>query len=251
MKLKNLKSELNRLKNKGKAKILSRYFKTGRGEYGQGDKFLGVTVPRQRSIAKKYKELSFDDLRKLLSSKIHEHRCTAFLILIEKYKIAEKKEKGGAEAEKKKIFNFSVKNIKNANSWDLVDAMSPKIIGNFLLEKNKNILYKLAKSNNLWERRIAIISTFPFIKKNRFSDTLKIAKILLADKHDLIHKAVGWMFREIGKKDQNLEEKFLKENINRMPRTALRYAIERFGNDKKRYYMSLGKSRSLDHSASK
>lgn len=246
MNLQSLKSELKSIANEEKAAFLSRYFKAGNGEYGQGDKFLGITVPQQRNIAKKYVELEFKGIQKLLSSKIHEHRYAAFLILIEKYRKTDKNEKNSSiSAGKKKIFDFCIRNIKSANNWDLVDTMAPEILGDFLLERDKSLLYQLAKSKNLWERRIAIISTYTFIKKNYFADSLKIAKLLLADKHDLIHKAVGWMLREVGNRNQEWEEKFLKENIDKIPRTTLRYAIEKFSRKKRKFYMNFNKAQKI------
>ena len=228
--LNQIKKDLQKLKNPQKAKISARFFKTGKGEYGEGDVFLGITVPQQRKIAKKYPDLNLKQLQNLLSSKIHEHRLTALFVLINKYRKADEKNK-------KEIFNFYLQNTKSINNWDLVDASSEHILGDYLLEKNKTILYKLAKSNNLWERRVAIMATFEFIKNNRFQDTLKIAKILLKDKHDLIHKAVGWMLKETGKRDQKTEETFLKKHYQQMPRTMLRYAIEKFPDNKRKFYL--------------
>ncbi len=226
-----LKKELKKNSDPRQAKILRRFFKTGKGEYGEGDIFLGVKVPNQRKVAANFQNLSLKDLEKLLNSKVHEHRLTALLILIKRYERADKEER-------KKIFDFYLKNTKNINNWDLVDLSAPKIIGNYLLDKPRKILYELAKSNNLWERRIAIISTFTFIRNNEFDDTLKISKILLLDKHDLIRKAVGWMLREVGKKDQKTEEEFLKKYYSKMPRVMLRYAIERFEERKRKLYLS-------------
>ena len=224
--LNQLKKELSKLKNKEKAEILSRFFKTGKGQYSEGDIFLGITVPQQRKIAKEYSNLTLEDLQELISSKIHEYRLISLLILIIKYKNS-----------KQEIFNFYLKNTKNINNWDLVDLSAPNIIGNYIIQKDKSILYKLARSNNLWEKRIAILSTFEFIKNNEFEDTLKISEILLSDKHDLIHKAVGWMLREIGKRNQKIEEQFLKKHYKNMPRTMLRYAIEKFEKDKREQYL--------------
>ena len=233
----NFKKELRKISDPRQAKVLRRFFKTRKGEYGEGDIFLGVKVPDQRKVADKFQELSLKDLEKLLSSKIHEYRMSALFILIKQYEKAN-------EQEKKKIFNFYLKNTKNINNWDLVDISAPKIVGDFLLDKYKEgdmstcrLLYKLAKSNNLWERRIAIISTVVFIRNNKFKDTLKISKILLEDKHDLIHKAVGWMLREVGKRDQKVEEEFLKKYYSKMPRVMLRYAIERFEEKKRKFYL--------------
>jgi 3-methyladenine DNA glycosylase AlkD len=210
------------------------FFKTGPGQYGEGDIFLGIVVPKQRILVKKYKELDFDSIQDLLNSKIHEHRLVGALILVEKYK---KSDKEKDENSKKKIFEFYLKNAKNINNWDLVDLSAQNIVGKYLLDKNKAILYKLVKSNNLWEKRIAILSTFEFIKNNKFDDSLKIAELLINDKHDLIHKAVGWMLREIGKRNQEIEESFLKKHCKKMPRTMLRYAIEKFDEKKRKSYL--------------
>ena len=225
-----LKKELKKLADPKQAEVLQRFFKTGKGEYGEGDIFLGIKVPVQREVANKFGELFLEDIEKLLKSKIHEHRLTALFILIKQYERADKKKRA-------RIFNFYLKNTKNINNWDLVDISAPKVVGDYLLNKPRNILYKLAKSDNLWERRIAIISTFTFIRNNEFRDTLKIAEILLNDKHDLIHKAVGWMLREVGKRDQKIEEEFLKKHYLKMPRVMLRYAIERFEERKRKFYL--------------
>ena len=228
--LESLIKDLEKLKNPEKAKILQRFFKTGKGEYGEGDQFLGIAVPLQRKVAKKYRDLNLVDLQTLLNSNIHEQRLISLLILIDKYKKAD-------ENEKRIIVNFYLKNTKNINNWDLVDLSCRDIIGQHFFDKDRSLLYKLAKSKNIWERRIAIISTWWFIHEKQFADTLKIAEILLKDKHDLIHKAVGWMLREVGKKDQTSLEKFLDKYHKMMPRTMLRYAIEKFDNNKKTYYL--------------
>jgi len=227
-----LKKELQKLANSEKAKDLSRFFKTGKGQYGEGDIFLGVSVPDQRKTARKYPNLSLDEIQELLSSKVHEHRLTSLFILINKYQKSDDKNK-------KKMFDFYLKNTKNINNWDLVDSSSSYIVGDYLLNKaeKRTILYKLAESKNLWERRIAVISTFAFIKNNEFEDALKIAEILLNDEYDLIHKAVGWMLREIGNRNQAEEENFLKKHYKKMPRTMLRYAVEKFQKNKKEFYM--------------
>jgi len=228
MKLFNLKQDLNKLADPKQAKILSSFFKTGKGEYGEGDVFLGIKVPEQRKIVKKYSNLSLKDTQALLNSKIHEHRLVALLILVDKYNKSDKKQE---------IVDIYLKNTKKINNWDLVDLSAHKILGEYLLDKNRKILYKLAKSKDLWEKRIAIISTAAFINNNQFDDTLKISEILLNDNHDLIHKAVGWMLREVGKKNQAVEEKFLKKYHKTMPRTMLRYSIERFDEKKRKFYM--------------
>lgn len=231
--LSKIKKELNSLGNPRQAKILQRFFKTGKGEYGEGDVFLGIKVGPQRTMAKKYATvISISETEKLLHSKIHEHRLVALLILIQKYKKAD-------DAEKKRIFDFYLANTAHINNWDLVDLSAANIVGDYLTDRHKDraVLYELAGSGSLWERRISIISTHAFIKNNNFGDTLKISEMLLHDKHDLIHKAVGWMLREVGKRDQPAEEKFLKRHYKTMPRTMLRYAIERFNDKKRKFYM--------------
>jgi len=227
--LPNLIEELQSSANPEQAKNLQRFFKTGKGEYGEGDVFLGIKVPVQRKTAKKYIGLPLIKLQELLNSKIHEHRMVGLFILVDKFKKS-KEEKGN-------IFNFYIKNTKNINNWDLVDLSAPNIVGEFLFDKKKDILYELAESKNLWEKRIAIISTMNFIKKGEYKDALRISEILLNDKHDLIHKAVGWMLREIGKRDLKTEEEFLKQHYKKMPRTMLRYAIEKFPEKERQQWM--------------
>jgi len=228
--LEKLKKELQKNSSKEKAEIYSKFFKTQKGEYGEGDIFIGLTVPKQRKIAKKYSNLSLSKIQQLLKSKIHEYRLTALLIICEKYKKAK-------EEEKANIFNFYLKNTKKINNWDLVDISAPNIVGNFLLDKKKSVLYNLANSSNLWEKRIAIVSTLYFIQKKEFEDALAISEILLKDKHSLIHKAVGWMLREIGKRNEPILEDFLKFHYKTIPRTTLRYAIERFEESKRKEYL--------------
>jgi len=226
-------ADLNRLADKNKAKILAGFFKTGKGEYGEGDRFIGVNVPNQRKIAKQYcKQIKYSDLIKLLSSPVHEHRLTGVLILIEKYQKAESQEKDIVyklyldQAKKKKI-----------NNWDLIDLSAPKLVGNYLFDKDRQILYNMAKSENVWERRIAILSTFYFIGQGQFRDTIKISKILLHDTHDLIHKAVGWMLREAGKRNISELVRFLDRYSDQMPRTMLRYALEKFDKEYRDKYL--------------
>ena len=228
MTLFNLKIDLNKLADPEQAKILSKFFKTGKGEYGEGDVFLGIKVPELRKITKKYFYLPLKDTQTLLNSKIHEYRLVALFILVDKYSKSDNKTE---------IVNLYLKNTKKVNNWDLVDLSAHYILGDYLLNKNRSVLYTLAKSKNLWEKRISIISTYAFIKNNQFDDTLKISEILLNDNHDLIHKAVGWMLREVGKKNQAVEEKFLKKHYKVMPRTMLRYAIEKFDDKKRKFYM--------------
>jgi len=230
MSVKEIQKKLRELGNKEKAKKHQSFFKTGPGEYGEGDIFIGVTVPVLRKLAKEYKTISPHEIKKLLGSKIHEERLLSLFLLIYRYS-------KGDESEKKRIYELYLKKTKFINNWDLVDSSAGHIVGAFLFDKNKKPLYTLVKSENLWERRISIISTFYFIKHNQFSDTLKISKILLSDKEDLIHKAVGWMLREVGKRDMSVEENFLKKHYKNMPRTMLRYAIEKFSESKRQLYL--------------
>ena len=226
--LSKLKEKLHSLENPEKAKTYQRFFKTGKGEYGEGDIFLGITVPQQRLVAKKYPNLTLEEIQELLKSKIHEERVVALMILKHKYQ---------KDSNKKEIVDFYLNNTQNINNWDLVDGSAPYILGNYLLDKDRKILYDLALSNDLWEKRISILATLEFIKNDSFEDTLKISEILLKDEHDLIHKAVGWMLRELGNKNQGLEEDFLKKHKDKMPRTMLRYAIEKFEETKRQFYL--------------
>jgi len=228
--LKDIQAKLQKLANPEQAKTLQRFFKTGPGEYGEGDLFLGIRVPELRKLAKAYHHISTAAVSGLLESPIHEKRMLALLILIDKFK------KGG-DQEQKKVYELYLKNVRFINNWDLVDVSAGHIVGAYLMGRNKAPLYRLAKADNLWERRIAIIATFAFIKQDRFSETLKISKTLLQDKEDLIHKAVGWMLREVGKRDLVTIETFLKEHYRKMPRTMLRYAIEKFPELKRQRYL--------------
>lgn len=225
-----LQQELQQLANPEQKKVLQRFFKTGEGEYGEGDIFLGIKVPLQRKVAKKYPVLSLTDIQILLESDIHEYRFTALIVLINQYTKAN-------QSKKEELFDFYLHNIQRINNWDLVDISAPKIVGEYLLEQPRDILYQLARSSNLWERRIAIVATQIFIKNHDFEDILKLAEILLNDQHDLIHKAVGWMLREVGKRDQRVEETFLDKYHQQMPRTMLRYAIEKFDETKRQFYL--------------
>ena len=225
-----IQSKLRELANKKNVEVAQRFFKTGPGEYGEGDKFLGVRVPVLRELAKEYQTITVEEAEHLLKSPIHEERLLALFILIRIYS-------KGDEAVKKGIYEFYLNNTKFINNWDLVDASAEHIVGNFLLNKGKNPIYGLAKSENLWERRISIMSTFCFIKHGQYSETLKISKILLYDKEDLIYKAVGWMLREVGKRNPPSEDEFLKEHYKEMPRTMLRYAVERFPESKRQRYL--------------
>jgi len=289
-----LKKDLKKLANPEKAKILQRFFKTGKGEYGEGDVFIGIVVPKLREIARKYFTLDLKDVKQLIESKVHEERMIAIFILVDKYEKTN---------HKKIVFHFYIKNIKYINNWDLVDLSAPKIVGRHLYDfdinstsqlrvsddaqfsgssrllnssskpdGNMSIIYRLAsnsiavnakkkvseetmksifrkgirpldilsllaKSENIWERRIAVLATFWFIKNNKFDESLKISEILLSDKHDLIHKAIGWMLREIGKRDLDVEIGFLNKYSKKMPRTMLRYAIEKFPEKQRLAYL--------------
>lgn len=231
--IEDLKKELRAAVNPEKAVFLPQFFKAGPGEYAEGDKFLGVTVPAQRIIAKKYKDLPLKDLEKLLTSEWHEERLTSLLILVGRYKKS-------SEAEQKEIYDFYLNHTKNINNWDLVDTSAEYIVGPYLQDRPEKmgVLTKLAHSKDLWERRIAMLSTFDYIKKGNPVEALEIAEILLYDKHDLIQKAVGWMLREIGKRcDIQLLIEFLNEHYQTMPRTSLRYAIEHFSPETRQKYL--------------
>ena len=230
MGLTDLRNDLKKEENKEQAVNLQRFFKTGKGEYGEGDIFYGIKVPLQRAIAKKHRDLSLSELQELLNSPIHEERLVSLLILADQYG-------KGDEKMKEKIFYFYLKNTLKINNWDLVDLSAPKIVGAHLVDRDKSILFKFAGSSNLWEKRIAILSTMFFIKNLHFETTLNISEILLKDRHDLIHKGVGWMLREVGNKDLAVEEKFLKKYYRQMPRTMLRYAIEKFPETKRKAYL--------------
>ena len=228
--LKELRKKIKVIGSPDVSKTLQWFFKTGKGEYGEGDIFVGLKVPAQRKLAGEFRDLSLTDLKILLNSTIHEERLISLFILVDNYR-------RGDEQAKEEIFSFYLKNKRGINNWDLVDLSAPKIIGKHLLNKDKSLLFKFAVSKNLWERRIAILSTYEFIRNEYYDATLKIAEILLQDKHDLIHKALGWMLREIGKRDLETEENFLKLRYKKMPRTMLRYAIEKFPETKRKKYL--------------
>ena len=215
-----IKKDLKKLANPEKAAFFPRFFKTGKGEYGEGDKFLGVVVPDQRKIAKANRNIALSEVKELLESEYHEHRLTALFILTYMFEKAD-------ETERKKVYDFYYKERKYVNNWDLVDCSAHKIMGVYLRDKDRSILHKLSKSKDLWEKRIAMIATMYYIKEGDFEDALMIAETLLQDEHDLIHKAVGWMLREIGKVDAEVERKFLRKYHKVMPRTMYRYATEK------------------------
>lgn len=234
MNVRELKKEIRALGTAPKAKASAWFFKTGKGQYGEGDVFIGVTVPQQRKLAKKYQTLLLTDIEKLLHRKEHEFRLTALFMLVLQF------QKGDARLQKT-IYDLYFRNTKWINNWDLVDSSASYIVGAHLYKNKKSTapLERLAKSKDVWERRIAILATAYFISQNQFTPTLRIAAKLVRDEHDLIHKAVGWMLREVGKKDIAVLEKFLQKHAATMPRTMLRYAIERFPRAKRVYYMQL------------
>lgn len=233
MKAADVRKELKSMADPDKAAILQRFFKTGPGYYGEGDIFIGVMVPQSRQIAKKFSQLPLGEVRTLLYSCIHEERLVALLILAWRYNSSL-----SSSMEKEEIAKFYLEHIKQVNNWDLVDLSAPNILGAHLVDRDhrRRLLYRLAGSENVWERRIAILATLHFIRNDDFSETLKIAGMLLHDRHDLIHKAVGWMLREVGKRDAAAEEAFLEKHWSVMPRTMLRYAIERLPESKRRRY---------------
>ncbi len=234
MSYRSITDKLKRAGDPAKAVFLKRFFKTTKGEYGYGDRFIGVTVPEQRAIAKTHLDLDSKTLDRLLDSPIHEYRLTALLILTYQFK-------KGNEDMKQKIYRYYLAKTSRINNWDLVDASARNIIGEYLLlhPEEKKILYTLVRSRNLWERRIAIVATFAGIRAGQFDDTLKLSELLMTDTHDLIHKAVGWMLREVGKRNKRALLDFLKAYAHTMPRTTLRYALERCTPEEKTYYMKL------------
>jgi 3-methyladenine DNA glycosylase AlkD len=230
-----LQNELAQLGNPEAATILQRFFKTGPGEYAEGDRFRGIKVPVLRAVVKKYSDLELSELEQLLHSEFHEDRLVALLIMVRQFERGD--EKLGAL-----IYKLYLKNTSLINNWDLVDSSAPQIVGGYLWERDRKPLYRLARSRGLWERRISILATAFFIRRGDFDDTLAIAEVLLGDRHDLIHKAVGWMLREIGKRSFSTEQEFLERHAAIMPRTMLRYAIEKFPEPERRRYMLAGKA---------
>jgi 3-methyladenine DNA glycosylase AlkD len=230
----NVVKALTALGSAEKAAHLSRFFKTGPGQYGEGDQFIGVRVPEQRLIARKFSKLAPVEVAQLVTSPLHECRLTGLLILVNQFS------KSKDENDRKEIVDFYLSHLDGVNNWDLVDLSAPKILGQHLLDRptERDIIYRMAKSQTIWERRIAVLSTFPFIRAGDFKDILQLSKQLLDDKHDLMHKVVGWMLREMGKIKIEPLEKFLEKNAGRMPRTMLRYSIERFDPEKRSYFMS-------------
>jgi len=226
-----IKKELKKIADKDKAKHLAGFFKTGKGQYGEGDIFIGIRVPDQRKTAKLFFDTELHEIEKLLDDPIHECRLTALLILIEKFSKSD-------DIKKKEIVEFYLSKTSRINNWDLVDLSSHQILGNYYYSRDREILYKLVQSSSLWEQRIAVVSTYYFIKRNDFKEILTFSEMLLDHKHDLIHKATGWMLRETGKMDLKILKKFLDKNHRAMPRTMLRYAIEKLDETEKAVYMA-------------
>ncbi len=226
-----IQKRIRSLADKNKAALLQGFFKTGPGEYGEGDVFLGIPVPVLRGLVKEHDGLPPHDAARLLRSTFHEERLFALLMLVRAFT-------RGSDQEKKKIFTLYLENTRYINNWDLVDLSAPAIVGGYLAGRDRSRLYELAGSKDLWKRRIAILATFAFIKAGDYADALNIAEKLLSDEHDLIHKAVGWMLREMGKRDRRREEKFLLLHYRQMPRTMLRYAIERFPEARRKKYLN-------------
>ncbi|MCB0366939.1 MAG: DNA alkylation repair protein [Bdellovibrionales bacterium] len=214
-----------------RAQLNQSFFKTGKGEYGYGDIFLGITMPDCRKVAKEYKDLSLAETKRVIRSKYHEERMAGLIILVQKY------EKASADKERERLYKTYVDHFNYINNWDLVDVTCPRIVGQHLENRNRKILYQWAKSERLWTKRVAIISTLWFVKDGDLDDAFKLAQVLLHDEHDLIHKAVGWVLREAGKKEVKRLEAFLKKHCKTMPRTMLRYAIEKFPERKRQMYL--------------
>ena len=223
-------SELQSMANPEKAAFLQRFFKTGPGQYAEGDVFLGLIAPLTRSIAKANKQTPLAELQVLMESEYHEARLCALLIVVEQFKKA-------SEAVRKQLYDFYLSNASRINNWDLVDVTCPHVVGAYLLDKDRSRLYELAESDNLWEQRIAMVSTVAFIRNREYTDTLALAEKFMMHKHDLMHKAIGWMLREVGKKDRETLSEFLEEYATRLPRTALRYAIEHYPEDQRQYFL--------------
>lgn len=227
-------SELRSVGSAEKAVHLSRFFKTAPGQYGEGDLFLGVVVPQTRGIAKENKTAPLEELQKLLNSPWHEARLCALLILVLRYK-----DRKTTQEDRDHIYRFYLKNTHRCNNWDLVDLSCRDIVGEYLVDKDRSPLYRLAESDNLWEQRIAVVSTWAFIRRSDFTDILTLAEYFITHKHDLMHKAVGWMLREVGKRDRDTLTDFLERFATRLPRTSLRYAIEHYPEEQRQYFLKM------------
>ncbi|PIE01481.1 MAG: DNA alkylation repair protein [Acidobacteria bacterium] len=230
MNLKEITTQMEALSNSGIASHSQRFFKTGPGEYGHGDLFRGIRVPKIRQLSRKYKKLSLNDTLRLLKSAYHEDRQLALFIMVLKYKSSD-------PDTQKQLVEFYLSHTAYINNWDLVDGSAPQILGTHLLHTDRSLLYRLADSDSLWERRIAVLACFTFIRHSSYDDILKLAAILLHDPEDLMHKAIGWMLREVGKRDFQTEDEFLKTHYRQMPRTMLRYAIEKYPEEKRQAYL--------------
>jgi len=230
--LASVRRDLRRLARPERATSNRSFFKTGRGEYGEGDRFLGVTVPELRTLAREYRDMPLKYVAALLQSPWHEERLLALLILVRQYVRADMRTR-------RSIHQLYLRNVRFINNWDLVDSSAAQIVGAHLDVRNRRLLRRLARSRSVWERRIAMIATYHYIRQKDFKDALAVAALLRRDEHDLIHKAVGWMLREIGKRDRRAEEHFLRKHVRTMPRTMLRYAIEKFPQPLRRKYLSI------------
>lgn len=229
-----LKIELQKYASDYDAVFLQRFFKTGPGQYGEGDVFIGVRVPQTRKVCREFKDLPLAEIDKLINSPVHEHRLAALIIAANRFKKA-------AEEERRQLYDFYISALRRGriNNWDLIDTSCDPIVGQYLMDKPKDVLRRLAVSEMLWERRASIMATFAFIKAGKYEETIKITKILLHDKEDLIQKAVGWMLREVGKRaDEQTLLEFLDQHAHEMPRTMLRYSIEKLSNEKRLFYMA-------------
>jgi len=231
MKASDVKKELQAIANPEKALLLQGFFKTGEGEYGEGDLFLGITVPQQRTIAKTFKDLPLSEIEVLIHEPYHECRLTALIILVNRFKKTKK------ETGRKEIVDLYLRNTASINNWDLVDSSACYILGEYMLDKDRTLIYRLADSDSMWEQRIAVLTTFTFIRNDDFADNLLLAEKLLNHKHDLMHKAIGWMLREIGKRNKSVLVDFLMQYSTQMPRTMLRYAIEKFPEEERQYFL--------------
>ncbi len=235
MTAKEILKRLKQLENPADAKFLQRFFKTGPGEYGEGDVFLGIRVPAARKLVREFRDqVPLAEIEKLLESEFHEARLLALFLLVEKFR--------REEESRKEIFEIYLSRTDRINNWDLVDLSAPNIVGGWLFERDRKPLYRLVKSKSVWERRIAVLATFYFIREKDFADALELAELLLRDEHDLMHKATGWMLREIGKRDVKTLETFLDRHAAKMPRTMLRYAIEKFPEPRRKHYLRAGRS---------
>ncbi len=230
MNAKTIINKLIALRNPKKAETVSSFFQTKKGQYAEGDVFLGVTVPQSRKVAASYTHLPLQEVTKLLQSKYHECRFAALVILVDKFE-------RGNEATKEVVYNFYLNHTQRINNWDLVDVSCHKIVGAWLLDKDRAVLYDLAKSAWLWDQRIAIVSTMAFIRNNEFEDTLQLSEYFLTHSHHLIHKACGWMLREVGKRDKSTLTQFLDKHASQMPRVMLRYSIEKLSKEERKTYL--------------